>query len=92
MRRALTVLVLLLSGSLSAQSLSDTIIQRERALLQSEHTGQGFGAVYLPTSVTVNQRGDCGISCLGVHSRLPTIRSSFWKSRSRCRCISLPRS
>ena len=42
MRPAMTVLALLLSGSLSAQSVSDTIIQRERAALQVEHTGQGF--------------------------------------------------
>ncbi len=57
MRRAMTVLALLLSGSLSAQSVSDTIIQRERAALQAEHTGQGFSAVYLPTVEVVNQRG-----------------------------------
>jgi hypothetical protein len=57
MRRAMTVLALLLSGSLSAQSVSDTIIQRERAALEAEHTGRGFSAVYLPTAEVVNQRG-----------------------------------
>jgi ketosteroid isomerase-like protein len=57
MRRAMTVLALVLSGSLSAQSVSDTIIQRERAKLQAEHTGEGFGALYLPTYEGVNQGG-----------------------------------
>jgi NAD(P)H-dependent FMN reductase len=57
MRHAMPVLALLLSGSLSAQSVSDTIIQRERAKLQAEHTGEGFGALYLPTYEGVNQGG-----------------------------------
>ena len=57
MRNAVTVLALLLSGSLFAQSVSDTIIQRERAKLQAERTGEGIRAFYLPTYAGVNQRG-----------------------------------
>ena len=88
-RHAMPVLVLL-SGSLSAQSVSDTIIQRERAKLQAEHTGEGFGAMYLPTYEGVNQGGQVRALGPGSLTRPPPIRSSFWKNRSRCRCISPP--
>lgn len=57
MRHAMPVLALLLSSSLSAQSVSDTIIQRERAKLQAEHTAEGLSAFYLPSYVGVNQGG-----------------------------------
>ena len=49
MRHVATVLALLLSMSLSAQSASDTIIEREQAKLQAERTGQGLTGFYLPT-------------------------------------------
>jgi hypothetical protein len=70
MRHAMPVLALLLSGSLSAQSVSDTIIQRERAKLQAEHTGEGFGALYLPTYEGVNQGGQ--VRALGPGSTYQT--------------------
>lgn len=57
MRRAMSVLVLLFVSSLAAQSVSDTIIQRERAKLRAEQTGDGIRAFYLPTYAGVNQRG-----------------------------------
>lgn len=57
MRHAMPVLALLLSGSLSAQSVSDTIIQRERAKLEAEHTAVGLSAFYLPTYAGVGARG-----------------------------------
>ena len=57
MRYVVTVLALLLSISLSAQSASDTIIARERAKLQAERTGQGLTGFYLPTYLGIGQRG-----------------------------------
>ena len=57
MRRAMTLLALLLSASLTAQSVSDTILERERAKLQAEHTAEGLSALYLPTYAGVSQRG-----------------------------------
>jgi hypothetical protein len=52
-----TLLTLLLAASLSAQSVTDTIVQRERAKLQAEHTGTGFDELYHPEYEGVNQRG-----------------------------------
>ena len=57
MRPAVTVLALLFFVSLSAQSLSDTIIERERAKMRAERTAQGLSAFYLPTYAGVGQRG-----------------------------------
>jgi hypothetical protein len=53
------MLVIALSslGSLCAQSLSDTIIERERALLAVEHTAQGGDAIYLPSFEGINAQG-----------------------------------
>jgi hypothetical protein len=53
----MAVLALLFSVSLSGQSVSEIIIQRERAKLQAEHTGEGFEALYLRTYEGVNQGG-----------------------------------
>jgi hypothetical protein len=47
----------LLSTSLTAQSASDTILQRERVKLQAERTADGISALYLPTYAGVGQRG-----------------------------------
>jgi len=92
MRVLWTVLALLLSVSLSAQSVSDTIIQRERAALSGGAHRSGFQCGVPPTSVTVNQRGRLGISCLGVHSRPPTIEVRSGRAAQGADVISLPRS
>jgi hypothetical protein len=57
MRGAIFVLVLFVGTALTAQSVSDTIIQRERAKLRAEQKGDGIRDFYLPTYAGVNQRG-----------------------------------
>ena len=55
--RGMMSVIALSVASLSAQSLSDTIIERERAKMRAERTGQGLSAFYLPTYAGVGQRG-----------------------------------
>ena len=57
MRRMVSVVALSVVASLSAQSLSDTIVERERAKMHAERTAQGLSAFYLPTYAGVGQRG-----------------------------------
>ena len=57
MRPTISIGALLVVGSLSAQSLSDTIVERERAKMRAERTAQGLSAFYLPTYAGVGQRG-----------------------------------
>ena len=57
MRASVTVLTLGFCVSLAAQSVSDTILQQERAKLRAEHTGEGFEKLYLRTYEGVNQGG-----------------------------------
>ena len=54
---AMTVCGLLFSVSLFGQSVSEIIIQRERAKLQAEHPGKGFEALSLRTYEGVNHAG-----------------------------------
>lgn len=57
MRRAISVLVLMVGTSVAAQSVSDTITQRERAKVRAEQKGDGIRDFYLSTYAGVNQRG-----------------------------------
>jgi hypothetical protein len=57
MRGMVSVVALSVVASLSAQSLSDTIVERERAKMHAERTAQGLSAFYLPTYAGVGQRG-----------------------------------
>jgi hypothetical protein len=98
MRRAMTVLALSSPARFPLNPFPKRSFNGTRGTSGGAHRS-GFQCGVLPTAEVVNQRGqhptgdhDRVNSAQWEYSRPPPIRSSFWKSRSRCRCISLPRS